>query len=235
MLDFLILSLRTQITLPWHLLRNITAEGWRHVWKRLPLFLVLWGLFELLSLMHLLGFLCDELFFRRYRQVVVKTPWFVAGIPRSGTTFLHRVLHEDRQFTSLTMWELLLAPSISERYLYSGLGKLLSPAAHLLAGIRKLLLREMDKIHQLGLAEPEEDFLLLLWVGHCYLLAFICPDTDYYWKLAGFSRELHPTTQARVLRYYHTCLQKHLCFHGSNLTLLSKNPTYTGMLPAAIS
>lgn len=232
MLDYLLLSSRTLFVLTWDLPRNLAAEGWRCSVKRLPLMLLCWLLFLVFSLLHLAGFLLDELLFSGYRRVRVHKPLFITGIPRSGTTHLHRVLARDPRFTSLSTWEVLLAPSISERHLYRLLGRLLAPAGKLIIRIRGNLLHDMDKIHRIRLQEPEEDFLLLLWVGHCFLLAFLCPASQKYWDLGRFCTRIPPSRQDRVMRYYRFCLQKHLYYHGEQLTLLSKNPSFTSVLPA---
>lgn len=230
MADYFILSCQTLLSLSWHMCREIPAEGWRHVWKRCPLMILLWVMFVVLTALHLLGFFLDEIIFPEYRRLKVNKPVFIIGVPRSGTTFLHRVLAADPQFTSLSTWEVLFAPSVSERYLYRFLGGLLSPLGFVALALRRFLFRDMDKIHEIRLKEPEEDFLLLLWVGHCYLLAFLCPDIKAYWDLADFSRRVPEKRQRRVMSYYRACVQKHLLFHGSSLRFLSKNPSFTGMI-----
>jgi len=61
------------------------------------------------QLMHWLGFLLDDIFFRGYRTIDIKKPVFIVGIPRSGTTLFQRVLARDiDNFTGYDLWELLL-------------------------------------------------------------------------------------------------------------------------------
>ena len=100
----------------WRLLLALPAAGWRQLWKRLPLFLLLILCFALLNLLHALGWLLDELFFRRWHKVRVHKAVFIVGLPRSGTTHLQRVLAHDPQFTTFTTWEALLAPTLCEKY-----------------------------------------------------------------------------------------------------------------------
>jgi hypothetical protein len=45
--------------------------------------------------------LVDEVLYRGYRKVEVEAPVFIAGQPRSGTTFLHRTMSADENFISL--------------------------------------------------------------------------------------------------------------------------------------
>jgi omega-hydroxy-beta-dihydromenaquinone-9 sulfotransferase len=213
------------------LLRAVPAEGWRFAWKRIPLFLLIWLLYSLLNIIHLLGHIADELLFFAYRKTALEKPVFILGIPRSGTTYLQRLLNHDDTFTTLATWEALLAPSISEKYIYRGLGWLLRPVYLLLENlfllIRRKLFHNMDSIHKLHLQEPEEDFLLLLPVLGCLLPAFICPDSKHYWNLAYFDSKLSPQFRNLVMEFYTLCLKKHLYYADSNARLLSKNPSLT--------
>lgn len=212
-----------------HLVRALGAAGALALPKRLVLFALLWLLLGLLTVMHLLGFALDECLFRGYRRIVVKRPVFIVGMPRSGTTFWQRLLARDPQFTSLTLWECLLAPSITERYLWSVLGFCLKPLARL-PGIWRW--RSMDQVHSLGWRQPEEDFLLLLYNGGCFLPALLCPQAERYWRLAFFDDLLGEQRQGAILEFYYRCVQRHLYFHGPERRFLSKNPSFTPMLLA---
>lgn len=234
MLNFFLLWCQANFLFPLDLLRSIGAEGWRHAWKRLLLFLPLIPAYWLLNLLHLAGFLLDEILFPEYRHIAVEKPLFILGIPRSGTTHLQRVLAKDPQFTCIRTWEVLLAPSVTERYLYRFLGRLLSPLKRFTAGIRRRLFGAMDDVHYLGLLEAEEDFFLLAWINQCFLTALLCPDVERYWHLARFSSDISPARQRRILRYYRFCLQKHLLFHGVDKRYLCKNPSFTSLLPALL-
>ena len=50
-----------------------------------------------------------------YAQTPVRSPIFVTGLPRTGTTFLHRLLAVDKQFRAPLLWELLACtPNINK-------------------------------------------------------------------------------------------------------------------------
>ncbi len=209
------------------LLRAVPAEGWRHAWKRIPLFGLTWLSFSLLNLLHILGHLTDEVIFSSYKSTAIKKPVFIIGIPRSGTTYLQRLLGHEQKFTTFTAWEAILAPSVTEKYFYQVLAWLARPLNLVFRQIREKLFRQMDTIHKLGLQEPEEDFLLLLPILGCFLPAFLCPDSSHYWKLGYFDNKVPAWHKKRILNFYRCCLQKHIFFHGSEKRLLSKNPSYT--------
>ena len=177
-----------------------------------------------LQLIHWVGFVCDELFFRRYRRVTVRQPLFITGIPRSGTTHLQRVLARHDRLTSMQTWECLLAPSITERYLFRCLGRVFKPLSSLFR--RVPFLKTMSSIHEFGLTEAEEDFVALLPVNACFLLVVLMPEAKHYWRLADFDRSMPARQKATILRFYHRLVQRHLWFHGEQLTYLCKNPSF---------
>ena len=88
--------------------------------RRLGLVL-LFPVFLALQLVHWVAFLVDELCFPGYRRVSIKEPVFIIGIPRSGTTYLHRELSANPRFTTVSTWEALLAPAVCERKLLGGI------------------------------------------------------------------------------------------------------------------
>ena len=70
------------------------------------------------EIIYHLFLLLDEILFPGYRKTKVEKPVFIIGNPRSGTTFLHRIMDKDKQnFTSFQVWELIFAPSITQRKL----------------------------------------------------------------------------------------------------------------------
>lgn len=51
----------------------------------------------LVSLINIIIRLLDELLFPNYKQISIKQPVFIIGNPRSGTTFLHRLMCIDEE------------------------------------------------------------------------------------------------------------------------------------------
>lgn len=213
------------------LLLALPQAGWRAFIPRLLIFCLIWPLSGLLSCLHWLGFLLDEVLFRAYRHVDIRQPTFILGIPRSGTTWLQRVIAKDANMTSLTLWECILAPSISQRYAVRALAILLRPLSKATAVLMSVIpfkgLKEFDAIHELGLSEPEEDFLLLLPLHACFLYVLLCPNARHYWNLARFDEAIAAKKRATIMRFYTRCVQKHLYFHGPERFFLSKNPSFT--------
>ncbi len=202
--------------------------------RRCLLLALFWPIFILLQGINAICLLLDNWLFPRYRQVTIKEPVFIVGMPRSGTSFLHQMLALDAQrFTTTALWELIFAPSIIQRHCWRGLGRLDAllgrPFGRLLFGAERLLLSWLDDVHKTGLQSPEEDFLGLLPAGGCFLLVLLFPQPQL-WRLAYFDRDLTESEQARILRFYRGLVQRHLFCHGQDKTYLSKNPSFSPMV-----
>lgn len=206
----------------------------RHLWRRWLVLVVLWPLLALILLINGLGLALDHVLFARFRRVVVNAPVFVLGVPRSGTTFVHRLLALDAdRFTTTALWELVFAPSITQRYFWTGvvrLDRMLGrPLGRCLYWLERRALGGLDDIHSTGLAAPEEDYLALAHVLGCFLQVLPFPES-HQWQLAYADTQLDPARKARLMRFYRRFVQRHLWFHGTDKTFLSKNPSFTPML-----
>ena len=204
--------------------------------KRFVVMALFLPLFFFIQLQHWLGFLLDELLFKDYRKVEVKKPLFIVGVPRSGTTFLHRVLANDSErFTTLTLWELLFAPSITERKCWLALAKLDRqigrPFSRLLAFVEHLAFHKLDGIHRISLNIPEEDYFVLVPVFACFLLVLPFPFPEI-WRLAYFDDKVSDAEKRRIMAFYKSCLQRHLYVRGTEKRILSKNVSFSPMIQA---
>lgn len=202
---------------------------------RLAMMLGFLPLFFCVQLMHWTGFLLDEMFFRGYRAVRVVQPVFVVGVPRSGTTFLHRLLAMDEtRFTTTALWELVFAPSVTERKFWLALGRIDRlagrPGGRLIGAIERALLGKLDDIHGTGLHDPEEDYFFLVPVFACFLLVLPFPFAEELWRLAHFDDAVPEKDRRRIMAFYRACIQKHLYVAGPEKQYLSKNPSFTPMV-----
>jgi omega-hydroxy-beta-dihydromenaquinone-9 sulfotransferase len=201
----------------------------RRVWVMLgfiPLFALVQGL-------HWLGFLLDALFFRGYRQVEIRAPLFVLGVPRSGTTNLHAVLAHDPQFTTFSTWECLFAPSVSQRLFWRAVGRLDARIGGPLRGLMTLAERRiftaLDDVHAMSLDTPEEDYFALMPVLSCFILALPFPNSAHLWRMGSFDRDMPAAERRRLLGFYADALRRHLYVHGPDKRLLSKNAAFASL------
>jgi len=191
--------------------------------------------FLLLQAVHWIGFFLDDLFFRGYQRVAVKKPLFVVGVPRSGTTFLHRILAKDSErFTTPMLWELIFAPSVTERRVALALGRadqsLGRPIGRLIDALQERFFAPLDSIHRVRLQDPEEDYFALLPVLACFLLVLPFPASKKIWRLSRFDDQVPEDERRRIAAFYRSIAQRHLYVRGPNKQLLSKNPSFTPMV-----
>ncbi len=210
----------------------LIAHGWSAVPKRLMIFIFGIPLFWSLQTLHWFGMAIDAILFADWKKKKVKSPVFITGIPRSGTTFLQRTLAQDKRFTSTATWELLFAPSISEKLLWTKVGQFIKPLRKFLE--RRKFFSKMEAIHSLKLDEPEEDFLFLLQLNACFILIALFPSSRGLWRLSRFDESLPKWERKLIMHYYKACIQKHLYFkdHFKNQNeqvYLSKNPSFASM------
>lgn len=201
--------------------------------QRLAIFSLFLPAFLLLQAIHWLGFGVDEVLFRGYRRVPVREPVFVLGVPRSGTTFMHRLLARHEAFTTFSTWECFLAPSITERYLWlavAALDRLICrPGARAVGWLEMRIFGWLDDVHPMRLSAPEEDYFVFLPLLSCFILAVPFPESDWLWRIACLDRDAPAAERRRFLGWYRRCLQKHLYVHGPGKTLLSKNASFGGL------
>ncbi len=189
--------------------------------------------FALLQAVHWLGFFLDEIFFRGYRSVRIEAPMFVVGVPRSGTTFLHRVLAADSTTTTFSTWECLLAPSVTERRAVAALAwldrKIGGPGAWCIRRLEACVFSRLAGVHDMTLSEPEEDYLALLPILAAFILVVPFTHARSIWRLGRFDRDVPQRERRAILAFYESCLRRHLYAHGTERRLLSKNASFPPM------
>ncbi len=187
-------------------------------------------LFVLVQASHWIGFLLDEIFFRGYRRIEIREPLFVLGVPRSGTTALHRLLAQDADLTTFSTWECLFALSVTQRRFWMALGRLDAlagrPLGRLLDAIERRAFKGLDAVHAMRLSDPEEDYFSLMPVLASFILILPFPESDRLWRMGTFDRDMPDAGRARLMDFYARCLQKHLYVRGPGKRLLSKNAAF---------
>jgi omega-hydroxy-beta-dihydromenaquinone-9 sulfotransferase len=199
--------------------------------QRVVIMLLFWPVFLSVTLINRLCLWLDTLLFPGFTEIEIHQPVFVVGIPRSGTTFLHRLLAGDTdRFTTTALWELIFAPSILQRRFWLAFAdfdrRLGAPLSRLLFFLERRALGGLDGIHQTGLRDPEEDYLALAPYLGCFLLILPFGDTSL-WRLAYLDRDADQASRKYLTRLYRQLIQRHLYVHGKNKTFLSKNPSFT--------
>ncbi len=205
--------------------------------RRFAVMLLFSILLFFLQTVHWLGFVIDEILFRGYKSIAVRQPLFIVGVARSGTTFLHRLLSRDSSnFISFSLWELILAPSITQRKIVLGLAAcdrfVGAPLKRLLGWAERAIFGKLDDIHMISLSDPEEDYFTLVPIYACFLMILPFPFFEELGHLAFFDDQTPAADKERIMAFYKTCLQRHLYVHGTDRVLLSKNVSFGPMIAA---
>jgi omega-hydroxy-beta-dihydromenaquinone-9 sulfotransferase len=187
---------------------------------------------------HALCMALDHVLFPRFRRIPVRAPLFVIGHARSGTSLLHELLARDEErFSTFLTWELFL-PSILQKKLVRGLGRLDrawlgSAAARRIRAFEDRAFARGREMHPMSLTRPEEDEFLFaascasgVWV----LLFPYWRELDYLY----YTDRMPPRRRRRLLAFYRGCVQRQLYLNGAGKTHLSKNPTFCGKVESLI-
>lgn len=199
--------------------------------KRVAILLFFFPIFTILKLSSWLGFAWDDIFYKEYQHQKLAQPVFIIGNPRSGTTFLHRLLAGDENnFSYIRMWEVIFAPSVSQRKLIWFFQKI----DDVLGGKfqRWLLVQEKktwlaNPIHKIGLLEPDEDESILFSMWATIFTSVVFPHPDLVRKYAYFDKQVPLLERHKIMRFYRSCLRRHLFARHSDKKFLSKNPTFS--------
>jgi hypothetical protein len=197
--------------------------------------LLFYLLFPTLEAVTWLCFSLDNVLWGRYRRQRIERPVFIVGNPRSGTTLLHRLMARDkRNFTSMQLWEILFAPSITQRKM----GRALQALDRWLGGPLSKRIAAVEEgwsdqriRHRVTLRSPEEDEFLMLhaWSSLAiWLYSALLSEVRPY---AFFDTEMPPRKRERIMRFYERCLQRHLYVHRGK-HYLSKNPCFSARISA---
>jgi omega-hydroxy-beta-dihydromenaquinone-9 sulfotransferase len=205
-------------------------SGVRLTGKRIASMLILFTFYVVNEIINWLCLLLDEILFSDYRDTPVKDPVFIVGFPRSGTTYIHRLLAKDDRFTTIRLWEILFAPSIFQKKMFKALGRLDRMQGNPIAfRIRQWEQEKLANVyHSTGLFEPEEDEFLLMHIFSSFFLIFMFPFYEDLQALSRFDLELPAIDRARIMNFYKRCVQRHLYVFGKNGKIfLSKNPAFS--------
>lgn len=156
---------------------------------------------------HLTLFL-DNIFFSPYRQVEVKNPVFIIGHPRSGTTFLHRLLTQTNDFAVFRLWHILL-PSLTAR-------TLLKPLVSYLSQTSLATLYPDEVGHKLTLNSEEEEEVLFMHKLDTQFVLLSTPlafDDREHPEIRFHDRQPQARRQSSI-EFFKSCLQRHIFYTG---------------------
>ncbi|SPM28984.1 sulfotransferase family protein [Mycobacterium terramassiliense] len=184
---------------------------------------------------HAACFALDPLLFGSLRRTRVTAPTFCVGHARSGTTYLHRLMAADPQFSYALMYELFF-PSLLQKRLLRLLFRLDAAVfggrlRRRLDAIEEQRFAPTDDMHKTGFFVPEEDDFFLTWSlcsGFWIVMFPFMGELDFYHVDQWPDRK-----RRRVMAFYSECVRRQIALNGGG-THLSKNPTFCGRVEALI-
>lgn len=173
----------------------------------------------------------DYIFFPGFWRQEVKQPLFILSNPRSGSTFLHRMLEHDEQFTYLSLWQSLFN-SITIYKLVELVHKIDTrfnhPATQLIDKIDGHFFKGWDGLHKAGLRYSEEDEFL-------FVSSFLAPGLILFFPYLHevpsiFSIDNLPEkSRKKIAKNFRLSVQRHVYATGGK-TFLAKNAVAGGRL-----
>jgi omega-hydroxy-beta-dihydromenaquinone-9 sulfotransferase len=173
----------------------------------------------------------DRLIWRDVENTPIEAPVFIIAPPRSGTSFLQKLLTlDDQRFVFWKMYQTILPTVVTEKCIQSTVGfdrRLGRPVGRLLNWCEKRWFGGWDNLHTMRLDAPEEDGALYLYAFACEAIYMLFPFIEELWEL-GFPDTLPEEDRRALMKYYRTCLQRLVYSSGKGKTLLIKSTNSSG-------
>jgi len=204
-------------------LNCIRHFGWRR-WLATLIFLIV---AVVVCALLLVFRLMDEILFFRYRKTKIERPVFIVSNPRSGTTFMHRLLCMDEERYVYMLLYHTIIPSVTFYKIVQTISKLDRRIGHpfrrFFDWADNRIFKGWQGIHPMGFNQSEEDEGLYIFSFLSVAVCLICP----YIQEFGYLTE---RTRRNLRKYYRSSIQRFMYAEGRGRTLLNKNVITTGRL-----
>jgi hypothetical protein len=145
----------------------------------------------------------------------VRAPVFITGMPRSGTTFLHRLLVQDPGTIAPRLYH-LVHPDVAHSGRVEAFVR--KTAVRLQLALFRVIAPEFHALHPLGVDEPEECTDIVAQVFHSSRF-----ESSY--RIPSYSAWLHATGFLDAYRFHRRFLQ-HLQVHCPDRRWILKSPDH---------
>lgn len=200
--------------------------------KRVILICSLTAVFILVEIITCTCLILDHIFYPSFKKIDPKPPLFIIGMPRSGATLCYSLLASDREtFSSIRLWEILLAPSIIQKKLLIFINKadrlFKRPLYKLVCCFDRYFFRKIEENHPLSLFNHEEDEFIFMHVLSTFSGGFLFPGSKRLIALREFDEKLSESRKRFLMLYYRNCIKRHLFVYGPEKRYLSKSSSNT--------
>jgi len=205
------------------------------LWAITILFLVLW-IIDLL--LHILFRLIDEIFYSDYKKVQIKEPVFIIANPRSGTTFLHRILSMDGERFAYMKFAHTLFCSVSFIKFYNLLSRFHKaigrPLKRVMNWTESKLFKGWKGVHNMGFSQAEEDEALFAQMMQSSGIFVLFPFLNRIKNTHCLDCESE-IVRKNAMDFYESSLKRFMYATGSNKIYLAKNVNSTGRIQSILT
>ena len=145
----------------------------------------------------------------------VRAPVFITGMPRSGTTFLHRLIVQDRQTVAPRLYH-LVHPDVAHAGRAASFMR--KAGVRLQLALFRLIAPEFHALHPLGVDEPEECTDIIAQVFHSSRF-----ESSY--RVPSYGAWMHATGFLDAYRFHRRFL-RHLQVHCPERRWILKSPDH---------
>ena len=174
-----------------------------------------------INLIGKMAFFLDNIIYPAYRGVKIEKPIFIIGHPRSGTTFLHRMLTQTGEFVVFTFWETVF-PSLVARKIFALFRK-----RRINKGKDTVYPKKVG--HEITLDSMEEEEALFDQIYNTQLLTLTTPlgfgDKDF--KDLVFSDRQPLQVRQKTTQFLKQCFQRQMYYLNKSQIVAKMN--YSGM------
>jgi hypothetical protein len=202
--------------------------NWR-VWLLSALFIFLWFIHQFLSLFFRL---LDEIFHRGHRNVKITQPVFIISNPRSGTTYLHRLMALDAErftYTKFAHTFFMTSSFVQFYYMFRWIDqKVLRKAiSNTLNTLDEKFWGGWDDIHAIGFNKAEEDELIF---AQMMMSVGVMIPFPYFHQIhdTKFLDNEPEDVRKNMMDFYESCVKRFVFRAGPQKTYLAKNVMSTG-------
>lgn len=192
--------------------------------RRLLLMDTMVGVFSSVHALNALGEAVDAVRDPEYANVDVGSPIYIVAAPRSGTTFLHRLMSLDDQFTTFKLYETIF-PTISAAKTIEHVTRSGGPLARLGAKVQRTIDERSfggwEGIHDTGLDKDEEDEAIWALMMATPALLILLPFPERF-PGVRFVDHLPEAKREKLAATYEACLKRKL-YRNPGKTLLMKS------------
>jgi hypothetical protein len=191
----------------------------------------------IVSSFHAICFFLDGVLFPGLARVEVREPVFMVGHARSGTTLTHRLMSKDSgRFSSFLLYECYFPSLLQKKLIRSGIAF----DARVLGGFVAKRVAAWEErrygasrhMHEMGLAIPEEDDVVLYYAmasGFWITKMPYMGDLDFY-----HMNDWPASKRDRYNRFYRECVRRQLYLNGPDKIHLAKNPLWAGRVESLV-